>query len=180
MAALAGATEFFLIDQDKYALALAEGNIRRQKTLQNETFQETQKSPENLAYKPDVHLLHGDLFEQLALLKKAQKTFDVVVADPPAFAKSKAHLPEALRAYVRIVDASAQLLNPGGLLVVCSCSRNVTEEKFFELVNDRLTTAQGAFKMLAKGFQSPDHSIPVGDQFSHYLKCGFYRKDSLS
>lgn len=160
--ASAGLASFTLVDQDASALARAKQNV-----LQNA------ESPLEEAC---VDCRHGDMFELLSVLGKEGKLFDVVVADPPAFAKSKKHVPEARRAYARMVRLAARLVRPGGMLVVCSCSRNLEETEFLELVGAQLQSSPETWSLALRGAQAPDHTVPAGENLAQYLKCAFYLK----
>ena len=103
-----------------------------------------------------------------------------MIADPPAFAKSKKHVPEARRAYARMTKLASKLVRPGGLLVVCSCSRNMDETEFLELVGGQLSQGENGpqgWSLVLRGGQSPDHTVPAGESFASYLKCAFYRRE---
>lgn len=150
-AAQSGARSCVLIDQDSQALTMAEANIKKQNAL------------------AEIKSLQGDMFDHLATLANKNEIFDVVVADPPAFAKSAKHLPEARRAYARLVKQSSRLVKHNGLYVVCSCSRNMEEDEFFDLVSKNLDN-RFRWQLVFKGSQSPDHTMLSNDKHSRYLK----------
>lgn len=109
--------------------------------------------------------------------------FELVVADPPAFARSRKNLAEASRAYARLVRQASRLVSPGGVLVVCSCSRPLELQAFEELVEKQLVASSLAgreqglwWARLHRGGQGPDHTVAPGFQGSDYLKCLFYQK----
>lgn len=156
--AQAGARDFTLIDQDKNALEFAKANIHL-------------NAKNQIA---NVETLHGDMFESLSKLGNLEKTYSVVVADPPAFAKSAKHVPEARRAYARMSKLASRLVEKGGILIVCSCSRNMLEDEFYELVSKNLHS--GDWVLLARGGQARDHSVGAFDDFSRYLKCFFFMR----
>ena len=155
-----GAETVELIDQDKEALENAVANCVGIPSLGS------------VRVGPNVQTHHGDLFEVCHKLVGQKKKFDVVVCDPPAFAKSKAHVPQALKAYQKLFKLCAQLLAPGGVLVVCSCSRNVTEEDFLHAVRAGLK-GFGEWKLLFRGAQSSDHTTLLHFDAGDYLKCFF-------
>jgi 23S rRNA (cytosine1962-C5)-methyltransferase len=164
-AAQAGVVDFTAVDQDKDALELCEQNIKNNVT--------------GSASSPNIQLLHGDLFEILSKLNREEKSFDVVVADPPAFTKSSKHVPEARRAYQRLAKLSSRLVSPNGLLVACSCSRHIGEEDFYEIVSSALIADDWVY--LGRGRQSPDHTVLATDKHSLYLKALFFvRRSSLA
>lgn len=174
-----GFRRFTLVDQDANALALASRNIERNAGLgaganrKADTDANAEAKLEAAARGVEVESRVGDLFEQLALLKREARRFDVVVADPPAFAKSRQHLPEAKRAYARLAKGAAGLVAEGGILVLCSCSRNLGEGDFVELLAHALGRD---WVVLARGDQAPDHTLPLLDAGSRYLKCYYLQR----
>ncbi len=164
-AASAGVRAFTLIDADAQALSMAQTNI-------------TNNSPETLAsgQEPEIEIRHGDLFEELSKLKSTGRTFDVVVADPPAFAKSKKHLPEASKAYARLTKLAARATAPNGLLVLCSCSKNMDAQTFWDICTRNLGPE---WILIHRGSQSPDHTVGTTQASAEYLKCYFFQKRSL-
>jgi len=171
-AAHAGLTRFTLVDQDKEALARAEQNVRHNARAAT-AVESAPPSDAPLSIEPR----HGDLFEALSVLAREGKTFDVVVGDPPAFAKSKKHIPEARRAYARLAKLAAKLVRPGGLYIACSCSRNMEEAEFLATVEAQLVADPTArWDLVLRGSQAADHTVPAGDTLSAYLKCVFYRR----
>lgn len=76
----------------------------------------------------------GDVFEVLRAMDRARERFDTVVLDPPAFAKSRSAVPEALRGYREINLRAMRLLAPGGHLVTASCSFHVGRPEFLEML----------------------------------------------
>ncbi|WP_116963948.1 class I SAM-dependent rRNA methyltransferase [Fastidiosibacter lacustris] len=144
---------FTLIDQSEKALNMAKHNI------------------EQAASGKVITLLHGDMFEALKSLTTMNRYYDVVVADPPAFAKSKKHLAEAIRAYQRLYRLSLACLNKGGLFIACSCSRHLTEELFFEIIQSLGVN----MILLHKGYSSPCHTQSVQVDYHDYLKCYIFK-----
>ena len=72
----------------------------------------------------------ANVFDELRHLERDGARFDTIVLDPPAFAKNKASIPNALAGYKEINLRALRLLNPGGYLITCSCSYNVDEAMF--------------------------------------------------
>src|SRR3989475_8674006 len=111
--------------------------------------------------------------EQLRSLDKEGRKFDVVVLDPPAFAKRRDGLEAALRVYKEINYRGARLLAPGGLLVTCSCSGKVTPELFGEVVEWASQEAKRPLQMLERRGAARDHPPLVGVPETDYLKAWF-------
>jgi 23S rRNA (cytosine1962-C5)-methyltransferase len=159
-----GVDNFTLIDQDAFALKLAEKNI-----LLN--------SPSKNLDQVKIQSIHGDMFEQLSILSKQNKKFDIVIADPPAFAKSSKHIFEAKRAYIRLIKLAASLTAENGHLIVCSCSRHINDELFLECVTQALeNNNHGKWILMHKGEQSPCHTRLIQTELADYLKCYYLQK----
>lgn len=107
-------------------------------------------------------------------LKEAVQTgrcFDLIVLDPPAFAKSRADRPGALRGYQEINRRAFQLLNPGGILLTCSCSYNLSEAEFLEVVRRAARDAHRQARLIEKRGAARDHPALLSLPESIYLKC---------
>ncbi|MDR2020136.1 MAG: class I SAM-dependent rRNA methyltransferase [Treponema sp.] len=119
--------------------------------------------------------VEGDIFETLRSYERAGERFDLIILDPPAFAKSHSALEGALRGYKEINLRAIKLLSPGGVLVSCSCSQALDEARFKALVAEAAADADRRLLRLDFRYQAPDHPILVGYDESLYLKCGYYR-----
>lgn len=124
----------------------------------------------------NVQFVESDVFEFLAQKWQKSATYDVVVCDPPAFAKSQKHLPEAERAYLSLNYRAMKLLPVGGILVTCSCSQHISEEHFLLILETAARNARMRFQLIERGGQPPDHPELVGLPESRYLKCLFLRR----
>ncbi len=113
----------------------------------------------------------GDAFAVLAQLAAEERHFDMVVIDPPAFAKSAAEVERALGAYTRLVRLGLALLNPAGVLVMASCSSRVAADAFFGMVLDSAADAGKPLREIARTGHALDH--PIGFAEGAYLKCLF-------
>ncbi|MDR3160225.1 MAG: class I SAM-dependent methyltransferase [Spirochaetaceae bacterium] len=101
--------------------------------------------------------------------------FDLVILDPPAFAKSRSVLEGALRGYKELNLRALKLLSPGGVLVSCSCSQALEEGRFRRMVAEAARDAERRLILLDFRYQASDHPILVGYDESLYLKCASYR-----
>jgi 23S rRNA (cytosine1962-C5)-methyltransferase len=101
----------------------------------------------------------------------AGRQFDIVVADPPAFAKARKDIPAALRAYLRLARLSAQLVAPGGFLFIASCSHHVAPPDFAEAVAQGVWRARRDARLLFSGGAGPDHPVHPLLPESAYLKA---------
>jgi 23S rRNA (cytosine1962-C5)-methyltransferase len=118
----------------------------------------------------------GNVFDELRGLDRLGERFDTIVLDPPAFAKNKAAVPNATAGYKEINLRALKLLNPGGILVTCSCSYNVNEAMFAEIVYDAAIDASTSVSVVEKRMQGRDHPVLLGVPETYYLKCFILRK----
>jgi 23S rRNA (cytosine1962-C5)-methyltransferase len=119
----------------------------------------------------NVTFVAAKVFAELRRMEQAGETFDAVLLDPPAFAKSRRDVASAERAYKEINLRAMRLLRPGGVLVTSSCSYNLGEEELMRIVADAAADARRAFRLVERRTQARDHPIRVGFPESRYLKC---------
>ena len=118
----------------------------------------------------------GNVFDELRGFERVGERFDMIVLDPPAFAKNKAAVAKATTGYKEINLRALKLLNPGGTLVTCSCSYNVNEAAFAAIVQDAAVDAQARVTVVEKRMQGRDHPVLLGVPETYYLKCFILRK----
>jgi len=115
--------------------------------------------------------INGDAFQILVRLEKARRQFDLVVIDPPSFARRQTEVTQAVNAYGRLVYQGLAVLRPGGVLVMASCSSRVNAEVFFKEVYKSAGRARRVLKEIARTGHPLDH--PVTFPEGAYLKCLF-------
>ena len=118
----------------------------------------------------------ANVFDELRRLDKAGARFDTIVLDPPAFAKNKASIPNAIAGYKEINLRAMRLLEAGGYLVTCSCSYNVDEAMFAEVVHQASIDSHAVVTIVEKRMQGRDHPVLVGVPETYYLKCFILRR----
>jgi 23S rRNA (cytosine1962-C5)-methyltransferase len=118
----------------------------------------------------------ANVFDELRELERAGERYDIIVLDPPAFAKNKAAVPRALAGYKEINLRALRLLRPGGTLVTCSCSYNVDEATFAEVVYAASVDAHVPVTVVEKRMQGRDHPVLLGVPETYYLKCLILRR----
>ena len=150
-----GASEVTSLDISKQALEIA---------LQNGKLN---------AYTGTHKTLAGDAFEVLRALIKKNTVFDVVVIDPPSFAKQASEIELAKKKYAQLAELGAKLTAKNGLLVLASCSSRIVTQAFFDINSTVLTAQSRNFDMVKKTLHDTDH--PVTFLEGAYLKCGYYR-----
>lgn len=123
-----------------------------------------------------VNVICDDAFDALKSLLQKNKTYDVIVLDPPAFVKKAKDKKEGLLAYQRLNELAIKLLVPGGILFSCSCSMHVTEEDLIQLLQRVAYRTQSELQLLERGHQAPDHPIHLCVPETNYLKALTVRK----
>jgi 23S rRNA (cytosine1962-C5)-methyltransferase len=119
----------------------------------------------------NVEFREADVFDLLAGYASAHRRFDLVVLDPPAFAKSRGSLDAAVRGYKEINRRALELLAPGGILVTCSCSHHVSEATLLEIVAAASLDTHRKLRVLERRTQAQDHPILLTVPETMYLKC---------
>jgi 23S rRNA (cytosine1962-C5)-methyltransferase len=150
--ALAGAAEVVGVDSSVAAIALARANA------------------ELNGLGTTCRFVEADVFDFLAEAVARGEQWDMVILDPPAFAKSTHHIPSALRGYAAINRRALQLLGDGGILVSASCSHHISAAMLLDVVSSEARRAGCRLRLLARGMQSPCHPIYPPMPETEYLK----------
>ncbi len=119
----------------------------------------------------NVEFTEANVFDQLAEYDARGERFDTIVLDPPAFAKNRGAVKAAVRGYNEINLRAMKLLNPGGILITCSCSYHVSEELFLAMLADAANDAGRMIQVVEKRTQGRDHTILLTVPETYYLKC---------
>src|ERR687892_303151 len=125
---------------------------------------------------PHLQAREANVFDELRRLERAGARYDTIVLDPPAFAKNKASIPNALAGYKEINLRAMRLLSPGGHLITCSCSYNVHEDMFAALLHEASADSHTPVAIVEKRMQGRDHPVLVGVPETYYLKCFILRR----
>jgi 23S rRNA (cytosine1962-C5)-methyltransferase len=156
----AGAQHVTFIDQSRDALHLVERGLHANRIP---------------AEKAALH--GGDVF---AFLGSDAGIYDVVVADPPAFVKSRKNLSKAVKAYQKLNRLAWRRLRPGGILFTCSCSHHLAESDFLGLLAAAVEKEGGLAHIIYRGGQAKDHPVLLSMPETAYLKCIGLRKLAVS
>jgi 23S rRNA (cytosine1962-C5)-methyltransferase len=148
----AGAENVLGIDMSASALDLAQANVRLN-NLDGITFE------------------RADVFDRLSSLVAEKARFDLIVLDPPKFARTGHAIDEALRGYRRLQTLALLLLNPDGILAVCCCSGLITRDMLFQLLAQLAAENQRTIQFLEARGPSLDHPVAASCQETDYLKC---------
>jgi 23S rRNA (cytosine1962-C5)-methyltransferase len=151
-AAAAGAREVTLLDRSEHALDLA------------------MQAATRAGFADRVTPLKAEALEHLERMAASGRRFGIVVADPPAFAKSRKDIPAAQKGYAKLARLSAGLVAPGGLLFIASCSHHVGVAEFADAVAWGVHRARRASRILASVGAGPDHPMHPALPESGYLK----------
>lgn len=115
---------------------------------------------------------HFKTGEAFSLLKSVEKgAYDLIVLDPPAFAKTRSALPEAKKGYTDLNRRALLALEPGGILVTCSCSYHVTDDMFRETLLNAAQAAGRRLRLIEIRGQAADHPALLAMPETRYLKC---------
>ena len=139
------------VDASPFALATAQANAARH-GMANITFKE------------------ADVFALLTGYVAARRRFDTIVLDPPAFAKSKQTVDKALAGYKDINLRALKLLEPGGVLISCSCSHHVSEAALLEVIAEASIDVGRTLRVLERRLQAADHPVLLTVPETLYLK----------
>jgi 23S rRNA (cytosine1962-C5)-methyltransferase len=149
-----GATEVTSLDISKQALEVAVANGKLNQ------------------FSGKHKIIAGDAFEVMQQFIKDKTTFDIVVIDPPSFAKSQKEIERAKKKYMQLAQLGEQLCKKGGMLVLASCSSRVSAEAFFEINKLALISQSRKFLLHLATTHDIDHPISFAE--GAYLKCGYY------
>ncbi len=123
----------------------------------------------------NVEFREANVFDALRELETAGERFDTIILDPPAFAKNRASVNAASRGYKEINLRAIKLLNPGGVLVTCTCSYHMPEDLFLGIIAAAGSDAHRQLQLIEKRTQASDHPILLGVPETYYLKCAIAR-----
>jgi 23S rRNA (cytosine1962-C5)-methyltransferase len=112
-----------------------------------------------------------DAFEKLDALTAAGERFGMVILDPPKFARSRSTVDDALRAYHRINRVAVGLLEPGGILVTCSCSGSVSRDDFLQMLSGVAQRSARPIQVLESRGAAADHPVSASCLEGEYLTC---------
>ena len=119
----------------------------------------------------DIEWIEANAFDLLKDYSTANRRYDTVVLDPPAFAKSKRDLDAALRGYKELNLRALKMLRPGGILVTCSCSYHIDQASFLEMLGGAALDSHRTLRILEVRGQAKDHPILLNVPETAYLKC---------
>ena len=119
----------------------------------------------------NVDFREGNTFDTLKEYDDAGRRFQMIILDPPAFAKNRDSIPAAQRGYKEINLRALKLLKPGGFLLTCSCSYHITEPLFLQVLAEAANDAKKAIVVAERRTQAQDHPILLTMPETHYLKC---------
>ena len=119
----------------------------------------------------EMEWIEANAFGLLKDYASANRRYDMIVLDPPAFAKSKRDLDAAMRGYKELNLRALKMLRPGGILVTCSCSYHVSRTEFLEMLGEAAVDSRRSLRLVEVRGQARDHPILVNVPETGYLKC---------
>ena len=123
-----------------------------------------------------INFVQAEVFGYMRDMLRNKRTFDVVILDPPKLIRSRAEIEEGRHKYFDLNRLAMQLVNPGGILLTCSCSGLLDMSEFTKIVNAAPEVGRRG-QILAKGGAAPDHPISTNCPESEYLKTIWLRMD---
>jgi 23S rRNA (cytosine1962-C5)-methyltransferase len=151
-AAKAGAASVTCVDASEAAIQLAKRNAE-------------------LNQLTGIEFVAENVFDQLTAYATAGKQFDVIVLDPPKFARNRAAVPDALQGYRRLHKQALKLLSPNGILVSCCCTGLITMTDLEELLAQLAADSKREWQILERRGPSADHPVNIACREGGYLKC---------
>src|SRR6266498_5865768 len=118
-----------------------------------------------------IEWVEADAFPLMRQFADAERRYETIVLDPPAFAKSRKSAEDALRGYKELNLRALKMLRNGGVLVTCSCSFHVSEADFLAMLGSAALDARRNLHVIEKRMQSADHPVLLNVPETHYLKC---------
>ena len=124
----------------------------------------------------NVEVRDANVFDELRELEVSGRRFDTISLDPPAFAKNRASVERAIGGYKEINLRALRLLRAGGHLITCSCSYNVDDALFLDVVRSAAADAHAGLWLVERRTQSRDHPTLITVPETSYLKCLILRR----
>jgi 23S rRNA (cytosine1962-C5)-methyltransferase len=124
---------------------------------------------------PSARFEQADVFDALEDLRHAGEKFGLVICDPPKFARHPKALEDAIKGYLRLNRAAVNVVEPGGLLVTCSCSGLVDRTMFLDILGQVAELSGRPIQILEQRGQAPDHPVSASCLETEYLKCVIVR-----
>ena len=118
----------------------------------------------------NLEWVEGDCFEVLRRFERERRRFDTVVVDPPAFAKTKSSVPQALRGYKEVNLRAMRLLAPGGVLLTASCSFHLDRDAFMQMLEEAAADSGRRLTLTHLLAQGADHPEVITIPETGYLK----------
>jgi len=119
----------------------------------------------------EIEWIEANAFDLLKDYSGADRLYDTIVLDPPAFAKSKRDLDAALRGYKELNLRALKMLRPDGILITCSCSYHVSQTDFLNMLASAASDAHRTLRLIEVRGQSKDHPVLLNVPETSYLKC---------
>lgn len=127
---------------------------------------------------PEKHLaISADAFEYLSEISRKNEVWDLVILDPPSFAPSEASLPQAIKAYTRLISLGVQVMAPGGILAAASCSSHLRSDQFQNIIEESIAASRRKGTILGIYGQPLDHPSPLAMSELRYLKFNLLELD---
>jgi 23S rRNA (cytosine1962-C5)-methyltransferase len=153
------------VDSSRPALEVAEQNAALNRSLIEQKLKN-----KGSAYN-EIEWIEANAFDLLKDYAASNRKYDIIVLDPPAFAKTKRDLDSALRGYKELNLRALKMLRPGGILVTCSCSYHVSQADFLGMLAGAALDAHKTLRLIEVRGQAKDHPVLLNIPETAYLKC---------
>ena len=153
LAAAKAGSDVLAIDSSEPALAAATANAERNQLQSRITFEQ------------------AEVFDKLSGMLSQEERFEAVILDPPRMTRSIKNLDRALKGYRFLNSSALKILQPGGLLVTCSCSGLIDRGMFEQMLSDVALQANRRLQILETRAAGPDHPLSIHCPETDYLKC---------
>jgi 23S rRNA (cytosine1962-C5)-methyltransferase len=147
------------VDSSRPALEMAEKNASLNATMNA------------VPHTRELEWIEGNAFDLLREYAAANRRYNTIVLDPPAFAKTKRDLEKALRGYKELNLRALKMLRPGGILVTCSCSFHVSAADFLKVVAEAAQDAHKSLRVVENRAAARDHPVLLNAPETSYLQC---------
>lgn len=155
-------------NQGGFALNAAKGNASKILGIDSSSFSiELAKNNSKINQFNNISFELVDVFE---FLKSQTQKWDIIICDPPAFAKNKKSVPNAIIGYKKVNKLAIKALEKGGILLTSSCSQHIREDVFYNIILQTAKELNRNLRLIYTGLQSPDHPILTSMEETRYLK----------
>lgn len=139
--------------------------------ISNKALQTAERNAKINGFEDRLETITGDAFKVMLDLKKRNLLFDIIVVDPPSFAKQVSEIAPAKERYKELISLTIPLVEKNGMVLLASCSSRISAEEFYEICFEKLNSCQRSYHIISQNSHDIDHPISIPE--SAYLKALF-------